>query len=226
MNLKARLGIRLALVLPLHAALLFLPAGSLRFWQAWVFLGVFVVFNVVFVGYFYRRDPQLIERRLQHKEQRREQKLFTLLWVALSICTLSLAGLDYRFGWSMAFLHGVPVWLTLFSQVLLFCSWLLMFQVFRFNTFASAVVQVEAEQKVISSGPYRIVRHPMYSAIGVMVVATPLALGSYVALAPAVVLIPVLVFRLLNEERVLRQELRGYSEYCLQTRFRLIPNVW
>lgn len=226
MNLKPRLGIRVALVLPLLAALLFLTAGSLRFWQAWAFSGIFAVFNVVFVAYFYRRDPRLLERRLQIKEQTREQKRFQILWMPLWICTLCLPGLDFRFGWSLAFLGGVPLWVTLLSQALLLFSWLLIFQVFRFNTFASTVVQVEAGQKVISSGPYRIVRHPMYSAIVVMLVATPLALGSYFALATAIVLIPVLVIRLLNEERVLRQELTGYTEYCLHTRFRLIPNVW
>ena len=226
MNLKARLGIRLALVLPLVATLLFLPAGSLRFWQPWAFIAIFVVFNVVFMAYFYRRDPRLLERRLQTKEQKPEQKLFYILWMPLWVCTICLSGLDYRFGWSLAFLGGVPLWVTLLSQALLLFSWLLIIEVFRFNTFASTVVQVEAGQKVISTGPYRIVRHPMYSAIVVMVIATPLALGSYVALAPDVLLIPVLVFRLLNEERVLRQELRGYAEYCLQTRFRLIPNLW
>jgi len=226
MNLKAKFGTRLAIVLPLLAALLFLPAGSLRFWQAWAFLGIFVVFNVVFGAYFYRRDPRLLERRLQTKEQKPEQKRFQILWMPLWICTICLSGLDYRFGWSLAFLGGVPLWVTLTSQALLLFSWLLIFEVFRFNTFASTVIQVEAEQKVVSSGPYRIVRHPMYSAIVVMIIAAPLSLASYVALAPDVVLIPVLVFRLLNEERVLRQELRGYAEYCLHTRFRLIPNVW
>jgi protein-S-isoprenylcysteine O-methyltransferase Ste14 len=144
----------------------------------------------------------------------------------LSLGTLVLGGLDYRFGWSRSFLNGVPLWLILFSQALLCCSWFLIFQVFRANTFASTVIQVETGQKVISTGPYRIVRHPMYSAIVVMVIATPFALGSYVALLPAVVLLPLLVFRLINEERVLRQELTGYTEYCSRARFRLIPNVW
>jgi protein-S-isoprenylcysteine O-methyltransferase Ste14 len=226
MNLKMRLGIRMAIVWPLYAALLFLPAGSLRYWQGWVCLVLFVVFSIVFAVYFYRRDPKLLERRMRSKEPRREQKLFQILWTPLSLGTLVLGGLDYRFGWSTSFLNGMPLWLMLFSQALLCYSWCLILQVFRVNTFAATVVQVEAGQKVISTGPYGIVRHPMYSAILVMVIATPFALGSYVALAPSVVLIPVLVFRLLDEERVLRQELTGYPEYCLRTRFRLIPNVW
>jgi protein-S-isoprenylcysteine O-methyltransferase Ste14 len=226
MSLKSRLALRVVIVLPLVAVLMFAPAGSFRFWQGWAFVGMFAVFNAVFVAYFYRRDPRLLERRLQTKEPKREQKQFKVLWVPLWVSTLVLPGLDYRFGWSQALLGGVPVWLTAVSLAIAVCSWLLVFQVLRINSFASAVVQVEAGQKVISDGPYRIVRHPMYSGFALMVLATPFALGSYVALLPAVLLIPVLVFRLLNEERVLRRELPGYAEYCAHTRFRLVPSVF
>ncbi|HLK64197.1 MAG TPA: isoprenylcysteine carboxylmethyltransferase family protein [Bryobacteraceae bacterium] len=226
MNLKTRLVIRLVLLLTFLAAVLFLPAGSFRFWQAWPVLGLSILFNVLTGVYFYRRDPRLLERRLLNKEERPEQKLLKLIWMPLWFLTFVVPGLDYRFGWSAAYLGGVPVWLTLLSQVILVSSWVLIFQVLKFNSFAATVVQVEAGQKVISTGPYRIVRHPMYSAIVVTAVATPLALGSYFAFAPALLMIPAFVLRLLNEERVLRQELTGYAEYCLQTRFRLVPNIW
>ena len=226
MSLKFRLAVRVVLVLPLVAALMFAPAGSFRFWQGWMFVGIFVVFNAVFVAYFYRRDPGLLERRLQNKEPRREQRQFKVLWVPLWLCTLALPGLDYRFGWSVALLGGVPVWLTGASLVIILSAWLLVFHVLRFNSFASAIVQVEAGQRVITDGPYRVVRHPMYTGFTLLILATPCALGSFVAIVPALLLIPVLVFRLLDEERVLRQQLSGYAEYCEHTRFRLIPSVF
>lgn len=216
----------MALVLPLVAGMMFVPAGSLRFWQGWIFVGIFTVFNTVFVAYFYRRDPRLLERRLQGKEPRREQKRFKMIWVPLWVCTLLLPGLDYRFGWSANLLGGVPLWLTAVSLAIVIYSWVLVFQVLRINSFASAIVQVEAGQKVIADGPYRFVRHPMYAGFILMILATPFALGSYIAFPTALLLVPVLVFRLLNEERVLRDELPGYAEYCERTRFRLVPAVF
>jgi protein-S-isoprenylcysteine O-methyltransferase Ste14 len=226
MSLKSRLALRVVLVLPLVGALMFAPAGSFRFWQGWVFVGIFVVFTAVFAAYFYRRDPGLLERRLRNKEPRREQRQFKMLWVPLWVCTLALPGLDYRLGWSVALLGGVPLWLTGVSLAVVLGAWLLVFHVLRFNSFASAIVQVETNQKVVADGPYRVVRHPMYAGFTLLILATPFALGSFVAFLPALLLIPVLVFRLLDEERVLRQQLSGYVEYCEHTRFRLIPSVF
>jgi protein-S-isoprenylcysteine O-methyltransferase Ste14 len=226
MNLKARAAIRFVPALPLMAALLFLPAGSLKFWQGWVFVILFLGNGLLFTVYFYRHDPRLLERRLQSKEKLSEQRLFRKLWIPLWIIVLALPGLDYRFGWSNNFIGAVPLWLTLVSQALMFCASFLIFQVLRANSFASSIIQVEAGQKVISSGPYRIVRHPMYSALLVLILATPLALGSFIALPASALLVPVLIFRLIHEERTLRQELAGYSEYCLRTRFRVVPIVW
>jgi len=226
MSLKARLALRVPLVTALVAALIFLPAGSFRFWQGWVFVGIFVVFNAIFIAYFYRRDPALVERRLQNKEPRREQKRFKLVWVPLWVSTLILPGLDHRFGWSVELLGNVALWLSILAWAMVAVGWLLVFHVMQINSFASAIVQVEAGQRVITDGPYRVVRHPMYTGFMLMILATPLALGSYVALLPALLLIPVLVFRIRDEERVLRQELSGYAEYCERTRFRLIPSVF
>lgn len=214
------------LVLPFMVIVIFAPAGSFRFWQGWVFLGLFIVFSAVFGIYFYRRDPRLLERRLANREPRAEQRRFKLLWVPLWVCTLVLPGLDYRFGWSRALLGEAPIWVDAACLVVVGMGWLLTFQVMRFNSFASAIVQVEAGQKVITTGPYRWVRHPMYTGFVLMILATPLALGSYVALIPAAPLIPLMIFRLRDEEELLRKELPGYAEYCERTRFRLIPLVF
>jgi protein-S-isoprenylcysteine O-methyltransferase Ste14 len=135
-------------------------------------------------------------------------------------------GFDYRFGWSQRLAGGVPVWLAVLAQVLLAGSWLLIFVVFRFNSFASTTVKTEEGQRVISDGPYRLVRHPMYSALVLMMVVIGFALGSYVAVVPALLKIPLLVYRLKDEEQVLRNELPGYTEYCDTTPWRLVPGVY
>ena len=137
-----------------------------------------------------------------------------------------LPGLDYRFGWSRTSLGAVPLWLTLLAQALLLGGLFFVVWVMKVNSFASRTIQVEAGQRVISTGPYRMVRHPMYLGSVVLWLSTPLALGSYFAWPAFALLIPFYVFRLLNEEKVLRQELPGYPEYCLRTRYRLVPFVW
>jgi len=226
MSLKFRLAVRVVLVLPLVALLMFSPAGSFRYWQGWVFLGCFGLFTAAFGLYFARRDPNLLRRRLHNTEPRPRQKLFKMMWVPLWVCTLIVPGLDYRFGWSADLLGPVPLWLTAVAWLISAAAWMLVFDVMRVNSFASSVVQVEDGQKVITDGPYRLVRHPMYTGFCFMILATPFGLGSYVALVPAVLLIPVLVFRLFDEESALRGELPGYAEYCERTRFRLIPSVF
>ena len=217
--------LRFSAGLLLAAAMLFIPAGSLRFWQAWTFLAVVFIPLVASSLYLAKHDPQLIERRLQTEEKVREQKLLIRLLKPVFFLAFLLPGLDYRWGWSRT-LGAVPRWLVLLSDVLVLGGLLFAFWVMRVNSFASRTIQVEAGQKVISTGPYRLIRHPLYSGSLVMLLFTPLALGSYFALPAFALLIPVYVFRLLNEEKVLRQELQGYCEYCLRTRFRLIPFVW
>ena len=226
MSLKSKIVLRLFLSLILIVAMLFIPAGSLRFWQAWVFISLVFLPVVSSYVYFYRHDPQLIERRLQSKEKVSEQRVLIRLLKPIFFAAFLLPGLDYRFGWSRTSLGAVPLWLTVFAQVLILGGLLLVFWVLKVNSFASRTIQVETGQSVISSGPYSMVRHPMYSGSVVMWLSIPLALGSYVAWPAFALLIPLYVFRLLNEEKVLRQELSGYSEYCLRTRYRLVPFVW
>jgi len=221
MSLKARLIPRLFLGLIIVTAMLFIPAGSLRFWQGWAYLIVWFVPMLFAFGYFYKHDPQLIERRLRRKEEVHEQKLIIRFGFVTWLVGYLLPGLDHRFGWS-----HLPLWLTILSQAFVLGGCLMIFWVLKANSFAAATIRVEPDQKVISSGPYRIVRHPMYLGAGVMLLFAPLALGSYFALPVFALFIPIIVFRLLNEEKVLRQELPGYPEYCVKTRFRLVPFVW
>jgi len=206
-------------------AAFFLTAGTFRFWQGWVFLISSFATSLLIAVYFHRHDPRLLERRLETREKEAKQRFFRRVWGPLWIVGLALPGFDYRFGWSEAVLGRVPLWLTFLAQALVVCAYVLLFRVLQVNSFASSIIQVEAGQKVISTGPYRLVRHPMYSAIVILLLATPLALGSYVALPLFALLVPLLVFRAVNEEELLREQLPGYAEYCLRTRFRLVPFI-
>jgi protein-S-isoprenylcysteine O-methyltransferase Ste14 len=220
-------GLRqLALSLAVIAALLFVPAGSLRYWQGWLFLILMAGFWTFFFIDLLKRDPKLLERRLQSEESAPEQRLFQKLLFVILLPALVMSGFDFRFGWSQSRLHGVPVWLMLVGQTLAVAAYWLVFSVMKTNSFAASTIRVEDEQRVMDNGPYAIVRHPMYSGMALMVLGTPLALGSYVALPVFALFIPLLIFRLVHEERFLRQALPGYTEYCERIRFRLIPFLW
>ena len=221
MSLKSKLVLRFLMAAAVFGAMLFIPAGTLKFWQGWTYLVIWFGLALFAFTYFYKRDPQLVQRRLRRRETVREQKIIMKIFYVAGAVIYLLPGLDHRFGWS----HS-PLWLTILSQAIVFGSYLMMFWVIKVNRFAAAIVQVEPGQQVISSGPYTVVRHPMYLGASVMFLFTPLALGSYWALPGFLLLIPIIVLRLLNEEKVLRQELTGYTEYCLSTRFRLVPCLW
>ncbi len=221
MSLKSKLVIRFLIGPAAFGAFLFLPAGSLRFWQGWTFLTIWFVPTLAAFAYFYKHDPALVERRLRMKETVGEQKIIMKFLYVIGPAIYILPGFDHRFGWS----HP-PLWLTILAQTFVLGGYLMMLWVMKVNSFAGRTIQVEPGQRVISDGPYRIVRHPMYLGASAMFLFTPLALGSYFALPAFVLLIPIIVLRLLNEEKVLRQELPGYAEYCLHTRFRLVPLFW
>jgi protein-S-isoprenylcysteine O-methyltransferase Ste14 len=220
-SLAGRLILRTVISVVIVAGFLFLPAGSLRYWQGWAFMALWFLPMVIASPYFLKRDPELVERRLQTKEKSKEQKTIIRLAQPIVFVNLLVPGLDYRFGWSR-----VPLWLTTFSEAVVLAGYVITFWVMKENSFASRTIQVVEGQRVITTGPYRLVRHPMYFGAVLMLLFVPMALGSWWAL-PWFVLVGVLiVLRLLNEEKVLSRDLPGYSEYCLQTRYRLIPMVW
>ena len=200
---------------------LFLPAGTLNYWQAWVYMAILFV-PMLFIGlYFLKNDPEFLERRFKMREREAKQKLVQKVGIPIFIIGFLLPGLDRRFGWS-----NVPFEFIFAADVVVFLSYVLIFLVFRENSYAGRTVRIEKGQKVISTGPYSIIRHPMYFGVLFLYLATPIALGSYVALLPFLLFIPILVFRILNEEEVLRRELPGYKEYCKKVRYRLIPFIW
>lgn len=220
-SLRAKLWLGAFASFALLAAMFFLSAGTLWFWQAWAYLGTTFTFWAFAVAYFYVHDPQLLERRMKQKEKVREQKLIMFSAYPVFAALYILPGVDHRLGWSR-----VPLWLTLIGLALVLAGQVITCWVLKYNSYASRIIEVAAGQKVVTTGPYAIVRHPMYLGLGLMSLAVPLALGSYYALPVGLLIIPFLMLRLLNEEKVLRQELPGYTEYCQRMRFRLIPYVW
>jgi protein-S-isoprenylcysteine O-methyltransferase Ste14 len=171
--------------------------------------------------YFYLKDPKYLAKRMETKEPGRENELLKNVGLAFYFLCFLIPGLDYRFGWS-----HVPVWVTLIADFFLIASFAFFFWVYDTNRFGASTIRVQKGQKVISTGPYSIVRHPMYTGAIVFILATPFALGSYVALIPLLLSIPFFAARLLDEEKLLGKGLRGYNAYCRKVRWRLFPGVW
>ena len=222
LNIKAFGGL-FFLVLVLALAL-FLPAGTLNYWQAWLFLVVWTVSVLAITLYLMKKDPALLERRVaagpvaeQQKSQQIIQSLASLAFVLMFV----VPGLDRRFGWS-----SVPGALVIVGDILVAFGLYSVFLVFKENTFTSAIIAVGAEQKLISSGPYAIFRHPMYSGAFIMLFGVPLSLASWWGLLPIIPMIIVIVARLLDEEKFLAKNLTGYEDYCNKVKYRLIPLVW
>ena len=222
---KLVLAVKAVLMMVLGAAgmmaLFFLPASTWDYWQAWVFLAIVLVPTFALLIILLVKDPQTLQRRMKHKEADAGQdKIIKLSGVVLSLAFL-LPGFDKRWGWS-----HLPAWLVITADVVCLAGYLVFMLVLRENRFASRVVEVEQGQKVISSGPYAFVRHPMYVGMLLLYLACPLALGSAWAFIPALGIIPVIVLRILSEEKILRVELPGYLEYMQKVKYRLIPGVW
>jgi protein-S-isoprenylcysteine O-methyltransferase Ste14 len=206
------------IVLPV---ILFLPAGTLAYWEAWLYVATFFIPVTFILIYLLRHNPALLERRLKSRERDTEQGVVIKLGTVCYLITYLLPGLDNRLGWS-----DVPVAAVIAADGVFLLSYGLFFLVLRENSYASRVVQVEETQEVISTGPYAVVRHPMYVAVLGMILSTPIALGSWWALIPALLMVPLLVVRIRGEERLLVTELGGYEEYVRTVRYRLIPGIW
>lgn len=203
---------------------LFVPAGTFRYWQAWVFIAVFMVASIVPGIYLALTDPAALRRRMKAgptAETRPVQRIIMSAVIAMVIAVLVVAALDHRFGWS-----AVPVWVVVVGDVLVFIGLMFAQLVIIQNAYAAATITVEADQPLVSTGLYGIVRHPMYSGTLVMMVGTPLALGSYWALLAVVTAVPILAARILDEEAAMLDGLAGYAEYRTRVRYRLVPGVW
>ena len=223
-NLNLKAWIALAALAVAMGLLIFVAAGTALYWQGWLYLAIFFAASALTTRDLMKRDPALLERRMSGgptAEKRPVQKII-MLGASLSfIALLVVPALMYR-------LHGatVPAGVSLVGNLLVAIGFYLIFVVYRENTFTSATIEVAADQRVISTGPYAIVRHPMYASASLYILGTPLALGSLWGFVPVAVMIPFLIWRMFDEERFLAQNLPGYVEYQKRVRHRVIPFLW
>jgi protein-S-isoprenylcysteine O-methyltransferase Ste14 len=223
-RLAAKTTLGFANLILLLAIALFAPAWTLRFWQAWLYLFLFASSSAAITIYLWKRDRALLSRRVSAgpvAEKSRTQKIIQFFASLGFLAILVVPSLNRRFVWS-----HVPLWLVLAGDLLVVLGFYIVFRVFSVNTFTAATVEVTEQQTVISTGPYALVRHPMYSGALIMLLGTPLALASWWGLVPFVVMVAVIVIRLLDEEKLLLADLPGYADYVARVEYRLMPRVW
>jgi protein-S-isoprenylcysteine O-methyltransferase Ste14 len=223
-NLTGKAFIGLVALFLVMAALLFAPPWTLDWWQAWLFLAVYFGASLAITLRLVNRDPALLERRMRGgpwAEKQPAQKLIMLLTSVAFIGLTLLPAFDHRFGWSQ-----MPTVVEFAGDLLVALGWLGIFFVFRENSFSSATIELAPDQKVISTGPYALVRHPMYASAFFMLLGAPIALGSWWGLLAVAAMLPALIWRLIDEEKFLAANLPGYMTYKATVRYRLIPHVW
>ena len=201
--------------------LIFLPAGSFHYWQGWLLMGILFVPMFVAGLVMLSKNPELLRKRLNAKEQENEQKAVVKISGLLFVAAFVVAGLNWRFGWCV-----LPDWAVWVSAGLFLASYLLYAEVLRENTYLSRTIEVQENQKVIDTGLYGIVRHPMYMATTVLFLAMPLVLASPISFIIMLGYIPVIAKRIKNEEKVLEEGLDGYAEYKQKVKYRILPFIW
>ena len=199
----------------------FVSAGTFGYWHAWLYMGILFIPMFFVFAYLLRNDPALLERRMHMREKESSQKLSMKVSIFFYIIAFLIPGLDFRFKWS-----SVPIALVMIADIMIFLGYMVFFVVLRENSYASRIVEVEENQKVISTGPYAIVRHPMYFGVLIMFLFSPVALGSFWALITMLPVAFLIILRIRDEERLLSKELSGYEAYRQEVRYRLIPMVW
>lgn len=222
LNKKALGGLLAFLVV--MGGLLFFPAWTLDYWQAWVFLAVFGGASLAITIYLMKKDPRLLQRRVNagpRAEKETGQKVIQSITSAGFIAILAVSALDHRFEW-----FPVTRSVSLAGEFLVGAGFFIIFLVYKENTFASATIEVVPEQKVISTGLYAMVRHPMYMGALLMFVGIPLSLGSGLGVVVLLLIMPALLWRLLDEEKFLAKNLPGYTDYQSKVKHRLLPLVW
>lgn len=220
--LRKQVIIRFGLAALLIPVILFALAGTLHYWQGWIYWIVLLIPMLFAVSYLLKNDPELLERRMKFKEKEQEQQTIVILGTAIFLAGFLAIAIDLR-------LHGldqVQTLIVLTADLGVFLGYSLILWVFKDNSYASRTIEVMEGQKVITAGPYSIIRHPMYLGVLVMYLLTPIALGSLWSVPVFSLYIPLLVWRILNEEKVLLRDLDGYYEYCQERRYRLLPYIW
>jgi protein-S-isoprenylcysteine O-methyltransferase Ste14 len=213
--------IRFFLAFVLIGILIFVPAGTMKYFNGWLFIAGLLLPMTFTVTSLFFKDPELLEKRVNLKEKEEAQKKYVKFSIFLFIIAYIIPGLDYRYSWS-----AVPMWLVLISLIFMIAGYVMFIVVMFQNRYASRVIEIQNEQKLIDTGLYSVVRHPMYLAATILYLASSLVLGSYYALIPMSLLPFLLAFRIINEEKVLLAGLPGYEEYTRKVKYRLIPYIW
>ncbi len=217
----ASAGIKLLMGLVLVGLLIFLPAGTIHFFNGWLLVALLFVPMFIAGVVMVLRSPALLRKRLNAKEKEREQKSVVALSGIMFVAAFVVAGLNFRYAWMV-----MPSWVVWCAVVFFLLSYLMYAEVLRENAYLSRTIEVQEGQRVIDTGLYGIVRHPMYTATILLFLSMPLVLGSLPSFVIMLAYIPLIVKRIRNEENVLREGLDGYDEYCRKVRFRLLPYVW
>ena len=220
-KLMASAGIKLLMGLVLVGLLIFLPAGTIHFFNGWLLVALLFVPMFIAGVVMVLRSPALLRKRLNAKEKEREQKSVVALSGIMFVAAFVVAGLNFRYAWMV-----MPSWVVWCAVVFFLLSYLMYAEVLRENAYLSRTIEVQEGQRVIDTGLYGIVRHPMYTATILLFLSMPLVLGSLPSFVIMLAYIPLIVKRIRNEENVLREGLDGYDEYCRKVRFRLLPYVW
>jgi protein-S-isoprenylcysteine O-methyltransferase Ste14 len=220
--LKRQVIIRFGLAAILIPIIIYAMVGTLNYWPGWLYWAVLVLPMTLVVRYLLKNDPELLERRMKYREKEKEQQAILKIGTVLFIGGFVAIGIDLRLNG----LEIIPTAWILVADLGVFLGYLLIFWVFKENSYASRTIEVAEGQEVITTGPYAIIRHPMYLGFLVMYLMTPIALGSSLAVPIFTLYIPIMVWRILSEEKVLRRDLPGYSEYCQKRKYRLMPYIW
>jgi len=220
-KLKGRIYMMFPISFLFLAAILMLSAWSVRFWQGWIFCFVIFIPIVFVVNYFVNHAPTFLERRMKYKEREMRQRAMMKISSYLTFIGLLIPGLDFRFGWST-----VPVWLILTSDAIILACYYFVFISFRENIKAANIIGSSKVKTIVKSGPYNMVRHPMYAAFVLVFLFIPLALGSFWAVLAFFPIVTTVISRILKEENVMLRELPDYSNYCKKVPYRLIPFIW
>lgn len=205
----------------LFSSLLFIPAGTMKYWNAWLLIGILFIPMLIIGIILMIKNPELLRKRLNSKEKEQEQKSVIVLGGLMFICGFVVAGLDYRYQWLV-----ISKWVVIAAAVLFLFSYLLYAEVLRENTYLSRIIEVQENQKVIDTGLYGIIRHPMYLSTLFLFLSMPLVLGSLFSFIIFLIYPVIMVKRIRNEEQVLEQDLEGYLDYEKRIKFRVIPFIW
>jgi protein-S-isoprenylcysteine O-methyltransferase Ste14 len=213
--------IRFGLLGIVMALLVFLPAGTIHFWQAWVYIAILYIPMLFVLAYLVTYDPSLLDRRLRMKEKEKDQNIILIVSYVIFLGLYIFPGFDHRYGWS-----NLPAGWVFAADIIVLAGYLFFFFVLRENSYASRIIEVDKEQQLITSGPYSLVRHPMYVTVLMMWGFTPLALGSGWGMLFSPFMVAIIIRRIYKEEDFLRRNLEGYEDYCKKTKYRLLPGIW